>query len=80
MDFFRSRGKYRGNGTTCGTDTCGSEPCPTDVDGNGVTDVTDLLTVIGEWGNTGSSQADVNGDGIVDVTDLLAIISAWGPC
>jgi hypothetical protein len=73
-------GEYQGDETACGADTCGSEPCPTDVDGNGVTDVTDLLTVIGEWGNSGSSQADVNGDGIVDVTDLLAIISAWGPC
>ena len=54
---------------------------------NGLTDlshpcqiVADLLTVIGEWGNAGSSDGDVTGDGMVDVADILAIINAWGPC
>jgi len=53
--------------------------CPTDIDGNGQTDVTDLLVIIGEWGQS-DSAADINGDGIVDVLDLLAVIDVWGPC
>jgi hypothetical protein len=39
--------------------------------------VTDLLIVLEQWGNT-DSPADITGDGIVDVSDLLAVIAAWG--
>jgi hypothetical protein len=42
--------------------------------------VTDLLEIVSEWGNTGSSPADVNGDGYVGVADILAVIEGWGPC
>ena len=53
-------------------------PCPEDTNGDGMIDVTDILTAIGNWG--GSGDGDVNGDGVVDVSDLLAIVGSWGPC
>ena len=53
-------------------------PCSEDTDGDGFVNVTDLLTVIDNWG--GSGTGDVNSDGIVDVSDILAIVGAWGPC
>tara|TARA_Y100000294_G_C8504363_1_gene316128 strand:- start:249 stop:983 length:735 start_codon:yes stop_codon:yes gene_type:complete len=55
-----------------------SNPCPADINGDSVVDVTDILTTIGNWG--GSGEGDVDGSGIVDVSDLLAIVGAWGPC
>ena len=55
------------------------EDCPTDIDGNGATDVSDVLAVIAAWGGSGGDE-DVNGDGTVDVGDLLEVIGAWGPC
>lgn len=51
--------------------------CPTDIDDNGMTDVGDLLAVLGGWG---TPAGDVTSDGMTDVSDVLAILSAWGPC
>jgi hypothetical protein len=53
--------------------------CEPDINGDGIVNVTDLLAVIDQWGQS-NSPADVNGDGIVDVTDLLAVVGNWGPC
>ena len=39
-----------------------------DVNGDGDVGITDLLTVIGDWGVP------------YDVSDLLAVISGWGAC
>ena len=55
-------------------------PCDGDIDGSGIVDVTDLLSVISAWGPCEECDADVDASGAVDVTDLLTIISAWGPC
>jgi hypothetical protein len=59
-------------------------PCYEDIDQNGVVDVSDLLTLIGNWGPcadcTQEVPGDVNYDDVVDVTDLLAVVAAWGPC
>ncbi|MCI0629246.1 MAG: hypothetical protein L0Y44_01155 [Phycisphaerales bacterium] len=75
-----------GFGNTCRHLTlmtpCG---CPTDVSGDGVVNVDDLLAVISAWGSCppGSCPADIappGGDGVVNVDDLLAVISAWGAC
>ncbi|MCH2140185.1 MAG: hypothetical protein MK100_04030 [Phycisphaerales bacterium] len=57
--------------------TSPSQPCTSDLDGDGYTGVNDLLAVIADWNGT---NADVDGDGIVGVEDLLALIAAWGPC
>ena len=52
--------------------------CPSDCNGDGFVNVTDILAVIGAWGS--SEGCDINGDGIVDVTDLLSVVSDWGSC
>jgi hypothetical protein len=52
--------------------------CPADIDSDGTVNVTDLLTLLANWGGTG--DGDINDDGVVDVQDLLAILAAWGPC
>ena len=68
-----------GNGVPdcCQDDSC--RPCEADINLDGEVDITDLLIVIGEWGQT-NSDADIDNDGLVEVHDLLAILSNWGPC
>ena len=60
------------------------DPCYEDVDGNGSVDVSDLLSVIENWGVCpgciGEIPGDVNYDTVVDVTDLLRVVGSWGPC
>ena len=56
--------------------------CP-DIDGNGATDMIDLLVVLNQWGEcppSGSCTADLNGSGVVGADDLLLIIDGWGEC
>jgi serine protease AprX len=55
-----------------------TEPCPSDCNGDGVVNVSDLLAIIDDWGT--DSGCDVNGDGIIDVVDLLAVVGSWGEC
>lgn len=54
------------------------DPCPADLDGDGLVGVDDVLAVLGFWG--GGSGGDANGDGSTDVDDMLAVIADWGPC
>jgi hypothetical protein len=57
-----------------------TEPvCSPDINGDGIVNVSDLLTIIDQWGLT-DSPADVNDDGIVDVSDLLIVVGNWGEC
>jgi len=58
----------------------GGPACPTDVDGNGSTDVSDLLSMIGDWGPCSGCATDIDGNGVVNVSDLLEAIGAWGVC
>ena len=58
----------------------GGPACPSDLDGNGSTDVGDLLAMIGDWGPCAGCAGDLDGNGSVDVSDLLTAIGAWGPC
>ena len=74
-DVHQTRGVYWNN-----QDLGGGPDCPTDIDGNGSTDVGDLLALIGDWGPCGGCASDLDGNGTVDVSDLLQIIGAWGPC
>jgi hypothetical protein len=53
--------------------------CDGDTNADNSVNVTDLLTVIDEWGGVGGS-GDVNTDGIVNVSDILIVIGNWGPC
>jgi len=55
--------------------------CPGDINGDGVVDVSDLLSLLSQWGDCPvDCPADLNGDGVVDVSDLLIQLSNWGPC
>ena len=53
--------------------------CEGDISGDGEVNVSDLLSVIDQWGAT-KSEADINMDGSVNVTDLLIVVGNWGPC
>jgi hypothetical protein len=55
-------------------------PCPEDLNGSGVVDVSDLLMLLGAWGPCDDCPEDINGDGVVDVSDLLMLLGAWGSC
>ena len=72
-------GLYQDDDTLCGDIDCFAPSCPSDINGDNTTDVSDLLTVIDQWGLT-NSPADINSDGIVDVSDLLIVVGNWGPC
>jgi len=54
--------------------------CPSDLNGDGVVGIADLLLVIDAWGFCESCGADINNDGSVNVNDLLTLINAWGTC
>jgi hypothetical protein len=73
-------GIYQGDGSVCAEVNCLPEPdCPADIDGDNAVNVSDLLMIIDQWGQT-NSPADVNEDGIVNVSDLLIVIDNWGEC
>jgi hypothetical protein len=49
-----------------------------DVNGDGVTSVSDLIVVITLWGPCGQPcLGDANGDGVVDVQDLVVVLFNW---
>ena len=49
-----------------------------DVNGDGVVDVADLLSIVDSWGVCGIfCPADLNGDGLVTVVDLLIVLDSW---
>ncbi len=50
----------------------------TDINGDGVVDIRDLVLVAGAFGETGDHAADVNGDDVVDIRDLVLVASAFG--
>ena len=55
--------------------------CPADLDGSGVVDFADLLTVLAAWGQCdGACPEDLDDSGDVGVKDLLFLLGAWGPC
>lgn len=51
------------------------EACPTDIDGDGITGIEDLLDVLAAFG---TANGDTNGDGETDVEDLLAVLREFG--
>jgi endonuclease/exonuclease/phosphatase family metal-dependent hydrolase len=54
--------------------------CHADIDHDDVVDVTDLLILIGAWGECENCPADVTGDGLVSTDDLLIVLGDWGNC
>lgn len=58
-----------------------SPPCDGDVDGNGAVDLTDLATLLSNFGvSAGASreQGDLDGDTDVDLTDLAILLANFG--
>ena len=53
------------------------EPCPEDLNGDGVVNGADLGLLLGAWG---TSSQDINDDGIVNGADLGLLLGAWGDC
>ena len=51
-----------------------------DLDGDGTVGVSDLLSLLANWGPCKRCPADFDGDGNVGVSDLLALLANWGPC
>ena len=72
-------GIYQGNDTACADIDCFAPACPSDINGDNTTDVSDILALVAAWGSN-DVNADVNGDGVINVSDLLIMIEAWGPC
>ena len=51
---------------------------PTDVNGDGVVNIQDLVLVASSLGETGPTSADVNGDNIVNIMDLVLVAGELG--
>lgn len=62
------------------------DPCPGDLNDDGVVDALDHQELFAQWGACPSGSgappctADLSGDGVVDVNDLLLLNSNWGDC
>ena len=48
-----------------------------DVNGDGILNVLDLITIVSRFDQTGPNKADVNGDGIVNLLDLVLVAGAF---
>ncbi len=55
-------------------------PCGSDIDGSGAVDLSDLATLLANFGASGATlaQGDINGDGNVDLSDLAELLSNFG--
>ena len=61
------------------TTAIGGGPCPWDcADSNGEVGTADLLALLSQWGQIGTS-CDFQGNA-VGTTDLLELLSNWGVC
>ena len=49
-----------------------------DVNGDGIVNILDMLSVTTNFGETGENPADVNGDGIVNIIDLVKVAGELG--
>jgi hypothetical protein len=57
-----------------------TDPCPGDLNDDGVVDGGDLLLLLSQWGKCPGCDGDLNDDGTVDGGDLLILLSNWGEC
>ncbi|HIA71523.1 MAG TPA: hypothetical protein EYO01_02280 [Phycisphaerales bacterium] len=59
--------------------------CDSDINGDGIVNVSDLLILIGQWNPNGADccpgcEGDIDGDLNVGVNDVLMLIANWGNC
>lgn len=61
-------------------DECQTPNCPEDLDHNGVIDITDLATLLANFGsiNATAEQGDLDGDHDVDIVDLSSLLARFG--
>ena len=62
-----------------------SSACPTDLNGDLVTDINDLTALMNNWGRcrTSSSKSclgDFDGNYVVDIADQVELLNRWGKC
>ena len=56
-----------------------NNPCPEDVNDNGIVDVGDILLILSDFGcMSNCGNADANDDGAVNVGDVLLVLSMFG--
>ena len=55
-----------------------SDKITEDVNGDGIVNILDLVSVSANFGKTGENTADVNGDGIVNIVDLVKVAGEMG--
>ena len=56
-------------------------PCPGDLNGDGVVDLTDLAILLSDFDCTGGCAGDVDADGDADLTDLAILLANFdAPC
>lgn len=60
--------------------SCGGPACTGDLNGDDVVNGSDLLLVLGDWGECAGCDSDLNGDDTVNGGDLLILLSGWGDC
>jgi hypothetical protein len=54
-------------------------PCPGDLNGDGIVDLSDLATLLAHFGAPGgAADGDINGDGLVDLSDLALLLANFG--
>ncbi len=60
--------------------TVSTTTCPSDLNGDGATDLSDLATLLGNFGLGGASQmdGDIDGDGMVGLSDLAILLAEFG--
>lgn len=73
-------GNWTDNGGNLVDENCDGTPCPTDLNGDGITDGADLGIFFVSWNACGNCPADLNNDGNVDGQDLGLLFVGWGPC
>ena len=56
------------------------QPCPWDLNGDGIVNVLDLITLLISFGPCEDCPADFDDDGFVNVLDLITLIMNFGPC
>jgi hypothetical protein len=57
-----------------------SDPCPADINDDGLVNVDDLFALLNAWGSCDGCPEDINDDGFVNVDDLFELLNNWGPC
>ena len=69
-----------GGDVNCDGFVSGSElaPCASDINGDGITAIDDLLGLLSEFGCLESCTQDVDGNGLVSSGDLLILLAAFG--